>query len=288
MARVYFLMLLYMPKIFSASLWVNFLLAVVRHGYVPKLLKDCILLLIPKPGKDLTCSDNYRPSALAPTLSKVLEWCILLRYGDSFSTSPLQFRFKPGLSADMCTGLIENVISRYCFNGSNVCGCFLDTLKAFDRVSHLKLFSKLLEKDLPPIIISMFFSWYRDQNPQFSGTKLLQSFSQFLMELDKVVSYHPYFLLSILINYWPDWNLKLLVAIGHTILLDTGEPTLMPIKCALTLRCQTISTSEQKTQWWSLLHEHLLIITPIYYLNIISFIHINLFLHLLWWVQWNN
>ena len=174
MARVYFLMLLYMPKIFSASLWVNFLLAVVRHGYVPKLLKDCILLLIPKPGKDLTCSDNYRPSALAPTLSKVLEWCILLRYGDSFSTSPLQFRFKPGLSADMCTGLIENVISRYCFNGSNVFRCFLDTLKAFDQVSHLKLF----------------------QNPQFSSTKLFQSFSQFLMELDKVVFYHPYSLLS--------------------------------------------------------------------------------------------
>ena len=84
----------------------------------------------------ITCSDNYRPIALAPTLSKVLEWCILLIYGDSFSTSPLQFGFKPGMSADMCTGLIKNVISRYCFNGSNVFGCFLDALKAFDRVSH--------------------------------------------------------------------------------------------------------------------------------------------------------
>ena len=40
--------------------------AVVRHGYVPKLLRDCILQLIPKPGKDPTCSDNYRPIALAP------------------------------------------------------------------------------------------------------------------------------------------------------------------------------------------------------------------------------
>ena len=125
--------------------------AVVRHCYVPKLLRDCILQLIPKPGKDPTCSDNYRPIALAPTLSKVLKWCILLKYGDSFSTSLLQFGFKPGLSADMCTGLIKNVISRYCFNGSNVFGCFLDASKVFDRVSHLKLFSKLLEKDLPPI-----------------------------------------------------------------------------------------------------------------------------------------
>jgi len=149
--------------------------AVVRHGYVPKLLRDCILQLIPKPGKDPTCSDNYRPIALAPTLSKVLEWCILFQYGDSFSTSPLQFGFKPGLSADMCTGLIKNVISRYCFNGSNVFGCFLDASKTFDRVSHLKLFSKLLEKDLPPGMLS---SWYRDQKSSVLWHKTLsESFS---------------------------------------------------------------------------------------------------------------
>ena len=55
----------------------------------------------------------------------------------------------------MCTGLIKNVISRYCFNGSNVFGCFLDASKAFDRVSHLTLFSKLLEKNLPPTIIRL-------------------------------------------------------------------------------------------------------------------------------------
>ena len=75
--------------------------AVVRHGYVPKLLIDCILQLILKPGKDPPCPNNYRPIALAPTLSKVLEWCIVLIYGDSFSTSPVQFHFKPGMSADV-------------------------------------------------------------------------------------------------------------------------------------------------------------------------------------------
>ena len=52
-----------------------------------------------------------------------------------------------GYATDMCTGLIENVISNYCFDGSNVFGCFLDALKAIDQVSHFKLFSKLLEKN---------------------------------------------------------------------------------------------------------------------------------------------
>ena len=96
----------------------------MTYGCFPKLLRDCILQLIPKPGKDPTCSDNYRPIALAPTLSKVLEWCILLIYGDSFSTSPLQFGFKPSMSADMCTGLNKNGAS-----------------KAFGRVSHLRVIS---------------------------------------------------------------------------------------------------------------------------------------------------
>ena len=72
----------------------------------------------------------------------------------------------------------------------SVFGCFLDASKAFDRVSHLKLFSKLLEKNLPPTVIRLLFSWYRDQ--KFS-IKLFQRISQFLMELDKAVFYHPYF-----------------------------------------------------------------------------------------------
>ena len=55
-----------------------------------------------------------------------------LAYEGYFSTSPLQFGFKPGMSADMCTGLIKNVVGHYYFKGSSVFGCFLDASKAFD------------------------------------------------------------------------------------------------------------------------------------------------------------
>ena len=81
---------------------------------MPNSLRDCILQPIPKPGKDPSSSDNYRPIALAPTLSKVFELCLLNEYRASFTTSSLQFGFKRGLSADLCTGLIKNVIARYC------------------------------------------------------------------------------------------------------------------------------------------------------------------------------
>ncbi len=49
------------------------------------------------------------------------------------------------------------------FNGSAVYGCFLDASKAFDKVIHLNLFTKLLEKDMPATLGRFLISWYRDQ-----------------------------------------------------------------------------------------------------------------------------
>ena len=51
----------------------KFFTVIIRHGYMPQLLRNCILIPIPKSGKDPSQSDNYRPIALAPNLSKVLE-----------------------------------------------------------------------------------------------------------------------------------------------------------------------------------------------------------------------
>ena len=80
---------------------------------MPELLRDCILVPIPKGNKDPTVSDNYRPIALASTLSKALEWCILLSYPDLFCTSGLQFGFKKKMSTSLCSGTVKNVISHY-------------------------------------------------------------------------------------------------------------------------------------------------------------------------------
>ena len=135
----------------------------MRHGYVPNSLRDCILQPIPKPGKDPSNSDNYRPIALAPTLSNVFELCILNEYRAAFATSTLQFGFKQDFSTDLCTGLIKNVISRYCNNGSTVHGCFLDASKAFDRVDHSVLFKKLLQRNLSPVVVRILLTWYMDQ-----------------------------------------------------------------------------------------------------------------------------
>ena len=41
---------------------------------------------------------TYRPIALAPTLSKTIEWSILIDNRSVFATSTLQFGFKQGFS----------------------------------------------------------------------------------------------------------------------------------------------------------------------------------------------
>ena len=135
----------------------------LRHGIVPDTLRDCILVPIPKPGKDPSSSDSYRPIALAPILSKVFEWCLIFQFQSCFITSLLQFGFKSGFSADLCTGLLKNVIHNYLECDSHVYGCFLDASKAFDRVNHVLLFEKLLQQNLPPAVARLLLSWYISQ-----------------------------------------------------------------------------------------------------------------------------
>ena len=130
-----------------------------RHGYMPKCFRDSVILMIPKPHKDTSCSQHYRPISLASTLSKVIEHIILLKYENILASNPLQFGFKHGSSTSLCTSLIKQVISRYINRGSKVLGCFLDASKAFDMVDHGILFRKLLKRDLPsPIIYVSFYT----------------------------------------------------------------------------------------------------------------------------------
>ena len=94
--------------------------AILKHGYMPEQLRNCVLVPIPKGSKDTTISDNYRPIALALTLSKAIEWCILLLFSDQFQTSGLQFGFKSKMSTSLCSGTLKNVVSRYMHEDSPV------------------------------------------------------------------------------------------------------------------------------------------------------------------------
>ena len=136
----------------------------MRHSYLPADLRNCILKPIPKPHKDPTSSENYRPIALAPILSKILEWCILIQFNNYFVTSPLQFGFKKSMSTTLCTGLVKNIAAHYMTHGSPVYSCLLDASKAFDLVDHSILFQQLLDRNTPGLLVYFLITWYSSQS----------------------------------------------------------------------------------------------------------------------------
>ena len=73
-----------------------------------------------------------------------------------------QFGFKKQHSMDMCIFNVKSV-TYYTKQKSSVYTCFLDAAKAFDRVSHWTLFSKLIKRNIPLVIVRIIAFWYQTQ-----------------------------------------------------------------------------------------------------------------------------
>ena len=130
---------------------------------MPAAFHDAVIQPIPKGSKDPSVSTNYRGIALASSLSKVLEWSILLTWNHYFCTSELQFGFKPGFSTTLCSGVLKGVVSHHLNKGSKVYACLIDASKEFDTVDHCVLFEKPLDRDMPKPLICLLLRWYKTQ-----------------------------------------------------------------------------------------------------------------------------
>ena len=71
-----------------------------------------------------------------------------------------------GLKANtlwICVFTVKSVIKYYTKQNSTVFTCFLDAAKVFDRVSHWTLFSKMINQNVPLVIIRIIAYWYQMQ-----------------------------------------------------------------------------------------------------------------------------
>ena len=74
------------------------------HGKVTffLLLATLVPLIKDKLGS-INESKNYRSIAMSSLILKLLDWIILLLFGDSLGVDELQFAYQPGSSTTMCT-----------------------------------------------------------------------------------------------------------------------------------------------------------------------------------------
>ena len=136
----------------------------VIHGTIAKEILSCAFLPLYKGGlKDPTKFKSYRAIAGASQLLKLFEYVVLKLWGHCFTTDSLQFGFKPGLSTTQCSWLIQEVAQWYIQRGGVCQAAFMDCSMAFDRCLYSKLFSKMIAKDVPPIIVRVLIFAYEEQ-----------------------------------------------------------------------------------------------------------------------------
>ena len=70
---------------------------------------------------------------------------------------------KPNISTKMCIYSVKSAVKYYNHFHSPVNTCFLDANKAFDRINHWTLFSKLIARGVPCPLVRTFMFSYRTQ-----------------------------------------------------------------------------------------------------------------------------
>ena len=109
---------------------------------------------------DISDPTNYRGITLSSLPSKLFEFAIQKKTANLLQTDDLQFGFKRRTSTSHAMYCLKSTIDHFTNHNSRVYVAFLDCSKAFDRISHHGLFSKLIERKVPLCIILCLIFWY--------------------------------------------------------------------------------------------------------------------------------
>ena len=154
--------------IFNASLPLFYRLqqlftGLLMHGTVPhQFQKGTIIPLVKDRQGDQGDLNNYRGVTIAPILSKIFEHALRIVFQPFLTTSSYQFGFKKKSSTSMAIYHLKETINFYTSHGSNTYCSFLDASKAFDRLVHAGLYTKLLLRQVPLLFINIIICWYSD------------------------------------------------------------------------------------------------------------------------------
>ncbi len=153
----------------STDLFTNYVFMLFKsmlyHGFSPSsFLKATMIPIIKDKRGDCQQSDNYRAIALSNLLGKVFDRLILHTQHIPLKMSDYQFGYKAKSSTIMCTNMLLETLQYFTSAQSEVYALFIDASKAFDRVSHDKLFPILRERSVCPAILRLLFIMYSNSS----------------------------------------------------------------------------------------------------------------------------
>lgn len=145
----------------------------------PDTWKEAIIILIPKPPKDLSLPQNWRPISLLPTISKITERVIASRLWEVVDDKQLipdeQFGFRPQHSCELQLARVVQNVKTGLQSGRPTGLVMFDVAKAFDKVWHAALIVKMHEFKFPIQLILLIGSFLENRSFRVKIQKTLSS-----------------------------------------------------------------------------------------------------------------
>lgn len=169
-------MLINLPDI-AYDRYVDIINLTLSLGYFPVVLKNGVIILIPKPGKDPKIPTNYRPITLLEVPGKILERIInkrLQRFCEEENKyNQNQYGFRKFKGTEIAISKLYETIALNQKYHDNCNVITRDISKAFDKVWHTGLKYKLTNLQLPPIITKILSSYITERTAQIRYKSLL-------------------------------------------------------------------------------------------------------------------
>jgi len=135
---------------------------IVQCKRVPEGFTHSYIVPIPKikdPRIKSMTYDDFRGIAISPLMSKVFEHCILDRFSTYFTSCDAQYGFKKGVGCRNAIHTVHTIVNKMIEGGNTVNICAIDLSKAFDKVNHKGLFTKLMKRHIPTELLELLENW---------------------------------------------------------------------------------------------------------------------------------
>lgn len=139
---------------------------ILRTGEFPTCWKKGQVIMLPKPGKNTTKPESYRPITLLTSTSKLFEKLVLSHLIPHIPPRPEQHGFRSGHSTTHQLVRVTHMLAEAKNTKKKAVMALLDMEKAFDRVWHDGLTYKLITSPAPRRVVKIIDSFLRGRECQ--------------------------------------------------------------------------------------------------------------------------